>query len=100
MAKRHVVELTEEERAQLQAIGKKGKVVARRIRRAQYLLLAAEGYTNTEIATALQVGEHSEADSQEVCGRRRRVGADRTPAPRRDAEVAGQERSLADCHGV
>ena len=25
MAKRHVVELTEEERAQLQAIGKKGK---------------------------------------------------------------------------
>jgi transposase len=56
MAKRYVVELTEEERAQLQAIGKKGKVVARRLRRAQFLLPAAEGYTNTEIATALQVG--------------------------------------------
>jgi transposase len=56
MAKRYVVELTEEERAQLQAIRKKGKVVARRLRRAQFLLLAAEGYTNTEIAKALQVG--------------------------------------------
>ena len=56
MAKRYVVELTEEERAQLQAVGKKGKVVARRLRRAQLLLLAAEGYTETEIAAALHVG--------------------------------------------
>ena len=56
MAKRYVVELTEDERAQLQAIGKKGKVVARRLRRAQLLLLAADGYTDTEIAAALHVG--------------------------------------------
>jgi transposase len=56
MAKRYKVELTEEERVQLQAVGKKGKVVARRLRRAQLLLLAADGYTDTEIAAALQVG--------------------------------------------
>ena len=56
MAKRYVVELTEEERDQLQAVGKKGKVVARRLRRAQLLLLAADGYTDTEIAAALHVG--------------------------------------------
>ena len=56
MAKRYVVELTEEERAQLQAVGKQGKVVARRLRRAHLLLLAADGYTDTEIAAALHVG--------------------------------------------
>ena len=56
MAKRYVGELTEEERAQLQAVGKQGKVVARRLRRAHLLLLAADGYTDTEIAAALHVG--------------------------------------------
>ena len=56
MAKRYVVELTEEERTQLQAVGKKGKVVARRLRRAQLLLLAADGYTDTDIASALHIG--------------------------------------------
>src|ERR1051325_3778704 len=56
MAKRYVVELTEEERTQLQAVGKKGKVVARRLRRAQLLLLAADGYTDTDIASALHLG--------------------------------------------
>ena len=56
MAKRYVVELTEDERTQLQALGKKGKVVARKLRRAQLLLLAADGYTDMEIAAALQVG--------------------------------------------
>lgn len=56
MAKRYVVELTEEERTQLQALGKKGKVVARTLRRAQLLLLAADGYTDMEIAAALHLG--------------------------------------------
>jgi transposase len=56
MAKRYVVELTEKERTQLEAVGKKGKVVARRLRRAQLLLLAADGYTDTDIASALHLG--------------------------------------------
>ena len=56
MAKRYLVELTEKERTQLQAVGKKGKVVARRLRRAQLLLLAADGYTDREIASALHLG--------------------------------------------
>lgn len=56
MAKRYVVELTEEERTQLRAIGKKGKVVSRRLRRAQLLLLAADSYTDTEIAATLHMG--------------------------------------------
>jgi transposase len=56
MAKQYVVELTEKERTQLEAVGKKGKVVARRLRRAQLLLLAADGYIDTEIAAALHLG--------------------------------------------
>ena len=56
MAKRDVVDLTEEERAKLHALGKKGKVVARKLRRAQLLLLAADGDTDTEIAAALHIG--------------------------------------------
>ena len=56
MAKRYVVDLTEEERAQLQTLGKKGKVVARKLRRAQLLLLAAGGYTDIEIASTLHLG--------------------------------------------
>jgi transposase len=56
MAKRYVVNLTEEERVQLQALGKKGKIVARKLRRAQLLLLAADGYTDAEIAATLQIG--------------------------------------------
>lgn len=56
MAKRYVVELTEEERARLEAMGKKGKVSARRLRRAQVLLLAADGYIDTDIVAALHVG--------------------------------------------
>jgi transposase len=55
MAKRYVVELTEDEREQLQALGKKGKVVARKLRRAHLLLLAAEGYPDTEIAATLHL---------------------------------------------
>ena|SRR5215813_1642506 len=56
MAKRYLVELTEEERGQLHALGKKGKVVARKLRRAHLLLLAADGYTDAAIATALHIG--------------------------------------------
>src|SRR6058998_3672831 len=56
MAKRYIVDLTEEERRQLYVLGKKGKVVARKLRRAQLLLLAADGYTDAEIATALHIG--------------------------------------------
>ncbi len=53
MAKRYVVDRTEDERTQLQGLGKKGKVVARTLRRAQLLLLAADGYTDKDMAAAL-----------------------------------------------
>jgi transposase len=55
MAKRYLVNLTEE-RSPLHALGKKVKVVARKLRRARLLLLAADGYTDAEIAATLHIG--------------------------------------------
>jgi transposase len=56
MAKKYVVELTDEERKQLLALLKKGKVAARRLCRAQILLQAAAGTSDTRIATTLHRG--------------------------------------------
>jgi transposase len=54
MAKRYRVELTEAERASLTALTRKGKVAARRLKRAQILLAASEGTTDEVIATAVR----------------------------------------------
>ncbi len=53
MAKRYIVDLTEEERTQLRDLTKRGRTAARKLRRAQILLLADEGKRDTEISTAL-----------------------------------------------
>ena len=56
MAKRYVVALTEEERARLRGLTRKGTASARMVRRAQTLLLADEGRTDEAIAATLHVG--------------------------------------------
>jgi transposase len=56
MAKKYVVELTDEERKQLFALLKKGKVAARKLCRAQMLLQADEGASDAVIAATLHVG--------------------------------------------
>lgn len=56
MTKLYHVDLTEEERAYLLDLTRHGTAAARRIRRAQTLLLAAEGHTDEAIAHALHVG--------------------------------------------
>ena len=56
MVKRWVVDLTDEERARLRALTRKGKASARTVRRAQTLLLADEGRTDELIAAALHSG--------------------------------------------
>jgi transposase len=55
MAKKYIVDLSEEEVLQLQAILKKGKHKARTITRANILLMASEGETDTAIAAAVRV---------------------------------------------
>jgi hypothetical protein len=54
--KRYVVTLTEEERTQLLALPKKGRVAARRLTRAHILLQAEAGATQDSIAAALHMG--------------------------------------------
>jgi transposase len=56
MAKKYVVELTDEERKQLLALLKKGKVAARKLCRAQILLQADKGASDALIATTLHTG--------------------------------------------
>jgi len=56
MAKRYIVKLTEEERATLLDVIKKGKAPARKITRAHILLQADEEKTDAMIASALHVG--------------------------------------------
>ena len=54
-AKIYKVDLREEERGELEALTRKGKVSARKMKRAQILLKAAEGWRDEEIMTALSV---------------------------------------------
>lgn len=56
MTKLYRVDLTEEERAHLLDLTRHGQGAARRLRRAQTLLLAAEGYSDTAIAQTLHIG--------------------------------------------
>jgi transposase len=56
MAKRYVVDLANEERKQLLAMLKKGKVAARTVRRAQILLQADAGERDEDIVATVHVG--------------------------------------------
>src|SRR5262245_55859547 len=54
--KKYIVDLSTEEREQLQQLIRRGKSAARKLTRARILLKAAEGCTDAEIVAALQVG--------------------------------------------
>ncbi len=56
MAKKYIVRLTEEEREDLTALTKKGKTGARKLKRANILLLADEGRYDAETAEILRTG--------------------------------------------
>jgi transposase len=56
MAKKYIVTLTDEERAQLHALTKRGTVSARRLTRAHLLLQADAGLSDEAIAQALHIG--------------------------------------------
>jgi transposase len=53
--KRYIVKLTSEERAELEALTRKGQVRARKMKRAQILLKADTGATDAQIMAALEV---------------------------------------------
>lgn len=55
--KKYLVDLTADERAALQAVVGRGKTSARKVTRARILLHAAKGATDSEIVSALGVGQ-------------------------------------------
>lgn len=56
MAKKYIVTLTAAERKELMMLTKGGEISARKLKRAQMLLLADEGKTDAEIAAVLKAG--------------------------------------------
>jgi transposase len=56
MAKKYIVELTTDEKKQLLDLTRRGKTSARKLKRAQILLLADEGKIDETICEGLQVG--------------------------------------------
>ena len=67
MAKRYRVTLTDEERARLRDLTRKGTASARMVRRAQTLLLADEGRTDEAIASALHIGASTVERTRRRC---------------------------------
>jgi len=55
MVKKYVIELSDEERVELESIVSKGRNSARQIRRAHTLLMSADGKTDERIAALLHV---------------------------------------------
>lgn len=56
MAKKYIVTLTAAERKELMKLTKSGAISARKLKRAQMLILADEGKTDAEIAAVLKAG--------------------------------------------
>ena len=56
MAKKYHVHLTESEREELRTMVRRGKIAARRLKRAQILLAADAGERDERIAASVQVG--------------------------------------------
>jgi transposase len=65
MPKKYVVDLSAEERAELQGLLNKGKLAVRKLKRAQILLLADEDRSDEAIAAALHVGTATVARTRE-----------------------------------
>jgi transposase len=86
--KRYVVTLTDEERAQLLALTKKGRVAVRRLTRAHLLLQADAGASQDASAAALHIGR---ATVVRIC---RRFIEEGLEAALRDRSRPGAQRKL------
>jgi transposase len=93
-AKRYVVTLTDEERAQLLTLTKKGQVAAHRLTRAHILLQADAGATQEAIAAALHIGR---ATVVRIC---RRCVEEGLEAALRDRPRPGAQRKLDGKQGA
>ena len=67
MPAKYTVNLSESEIGQLQEITSKGKIAVRKLKRAQILLLADEGQSDTKIAQMLKVSESTVHRTRQKC---------------------------------
>jgi len=101
--KKYIVDLTEDERATLQALIRRGKTQARKVTRARILLHAAKGATDWEIVTALGVGIATVERTRrrfvegglEALNERPRPGARRRLSERAEARLVAEACSAA-----
>jgi transposase len=88
--KKYIVDLTDDERSELLALTTKGTVRARKMKRAQILLMADEGRTDVQIMSALKV---SRPCVERV---RQRFVAGNLPRALNDNPRPGAQRKLSD----
>ena len=88
--KKYIVDLTDEERSELLALTTKGMVRARKMKRAQILLMADEGRTDVQIMSALKVSRPC------VERIRQRFVADNLARALNDNPRPGARRKLSD----
>lgn len=93
--KLYVVDLTAEERATLAALLRKGKTSARQLRRAQTLLLAADGFTDAAIAQVLQIGHATvERTRQRLVEEGFEAALTEKPRPGRERKLDGKQEAF------
>jgi transposase len=101
--KKYFVDLTSEERTALQALVRRGKTSARKVTRARLLLHAANGATDSEIASALGVGQATVERIRrrfvegglEAINERPRLGARRRLSEKAEARLVAEACSAA-----
>ena len=101
--KKYLVDLTDDERAALQAVIRRGKTQARKVTRARILLHANRGATDSEIVTALGVGiatvertrRRFVEEGLEALNERPRPGARRRLSARAEARLVAEACSAA-----
>ncbi len=91
-SQKYPVELTEEEKSQLESVVKRGKHSRREIQRAQMLLWSEEGKTDLEIAALLGVRALTVATTRERWASEKRI-AD-APKPGRHKKLDGKQEAF------
>ncbi len=92
---KYIVELTEEERQALRAFVNQGSKLARKVKRAQILLAADQGYRDRDIAELVGVGTSTVYRSKKrFVERAFEVVLDDDPRPGAARKLSGQEEAL------
>jgi transposase len=101
--KKYIVDLTDDGRAKLQALVRRGKTQARKVTRARILLHAARGAADSEIVTSLGVGRATVERTRrrfveeglEALHERPRPGARRRLSEKAEARLVAEACSVA-----